>query len=132
MKNIVAQALITMGYRKADENVFMKPIGYAILIAKLLYPENGELQVEIRLGFNNKTGEYMIWDHAIFAWTSCDCETVKEALSITENEIYERTCEEIANAEAYIGLEHANIHNNYKTFAFRTPNDINQLINCNL
>lgn len=130
MKNIVTQALITMGYRKADENVFMKPIGYAILIAKLLYPENGELQVDIRLGFNNsKTGEYMNWNHAIFVWTSYDRETVKEVLNITEDKIYERTCEEIANAEAYIGLEHANLHSNYKTFAFRTPNDINQLVN---
>ena len=36
MKNIVTQALITMGYRKVENNVFMKPIGYAILIAKLL------------------------------------------------------------------------------------------------
>lgn len=129
MKNIVTQALITMGYRKADENVFMKPIGYAILIAKLLYPENGELQVEIRLGFNNTTGEYMNWNHAVFVWTSIDIKNVKEHLNIDENKIYERACEEIASAEAHIGLDHANLHSNYKTFAFSTPNDINQLVN---
>ena len=130
MKNIVTQALITMGYRKADENVFMKPIGYAILIATILYSENGELQVEIKLGFNNsKTGEYMIWNHAVFVWTSTNVNAIKEKLNMDENKIYERSCEEIANAEAYIGLEHANLHSNYKTFAFRTPNDINQLVN---
>lgn len=130
MKNIVSQALVTMGYRKVEENIFMKPIGFAILVAKILYPDSGELQVEIKLGFNKSpNGEFAVWNRAVFIWPSCDIKTTKVTHNMTEEKIYNETCIEIAHAEAYIGLQHANMHNNYQTFAFKTPNDINQLIN---
>lgn len=130
MVNIISNALVTMGYRTSDFETYMKPIGFALLIAKIkLSRESDGIIVEIKLAFNNATtGEITFWDHKDFAWDSTDVNVIKEKENKTEEDIYNDACTEIAYAEAFIGLEHVSIQHKYQTFAFKTSNDIFQFI----
>ena len=130
MVNIISIALGSMGYRTADFETYMKPIGFALLIAKIKFASEGDgISVEIKLAFNNSTtGEINFWDHKDFNWDSADVNVIKEKENKTEEDIYNDACTEIAYAEAYIGLEHAGIQHKYQTFAFKTSNDIFQLV----
>ena len=130
MVNIISNALVTMGYRTVDFETYMKPIGFALLIAKIKFASEGDgIIVEIKLAFNNSTtGEVNFWDHKDFAWDSADVNVIKEKENKTEEDLYNEACAEIAYAEAYVGLERAGIQHNYQTFAFKTSNDIFQFV----
>jgi len=125
MLDIIANALVTMGYRTTDFETYMKPIGFALLVAKIIQPEEAGIKVEIMLTFNNSTtGEINFWYHKEACWESRDINVLKEKYDQTEKDLYNEACAKIAYAEAYVGLKLAGIQHNYQTFAFKTSNDI--------
>lgn len=119
--NVISQALINMGYRKAKNNVFLKPIGFALLLVEFRPNENCLVMTN---AFNNAKNEYMIWSHKDIL---CDIEN-----ECTGEELYNEYCNSIALAESEIGLENSMAYKSFtgmKTFAFKTDDNVYQIFN---
>ena len=120
--NVISQALINMGYRKAKNNVFLKPIGFALLLVEFRPNENCLVMTN---AFNNAKNEYMIWSHKDILCGDIENE-------FTGEELYNEYCNSIAQAESEIGLENSMTFKRstgMKTFAFKTDNNVYQIFN---
>ena len=60
-KNILIQALVTMGYRPMDEKqlIWGKPIGFGMIAGEIKEEDNA---VEFKTLFNNVNNELTVWD----------------------------------------------------------------------
>lgn len=130
MKKLISQALIAFGYRssKANIDVFMKPIGYSILIAEFVPNYKDGITLELRLAFNNaNNGKLNFWNKSEISYESDNVPALEVKMGMKKEALFEKICEDIAHMESYIGLEHASINHKCKTFAFSCPADIAQI-----
>lgn len=114
-REILNQALITMGYRKMDKDIYGKPVGFCIIISKI---ENDN-KVIFKSIFNNysKPEEKLVYNSYI---AEIDIE-----FELSNEELYEICCKIIAYAEIEICVGKAmETGRKDSTFAFSTITDI--------
>ena len=122
-KQILAQAVIAMGYRKSKNDVFLKPIGKSILEGRFLN-ENDKDVFNIAL-FVRGTEKLLCWNHKDInylhpeeTWTNVD-------ENMSGSELFDLYCKMISSVEDSIGVEHAvNRYCNDAPLAFTTPYDV--------
>lgn len=121
-RNILNQALVTMGYRKMDtENVYGKPVGYCLILARI--DTNNEI-VRFETWFQNMKNEPYIWGSVEMKLGVNDVELSREN-KVSKEEIYEHYINKIAYSELTAKVENAMQPNaSGKVWAFRTKIDI--------
>lgn len=133
-RNILNQAFITMGYRQMSSynigNVYGKPIGFGIIIAKI---NQNHKEITFKSIFRNyTTGEATAW---LTSRMNIDYTNPKTGYETFNGEnLYNQYINDIASTETEHGdIIHKFMSNGteYKnsTFAFSTRNDIMSMIN---
>lgn len=121
-RNILNQALVTMGYRRMDtENVYGKPVGYCLILARI--DIKNEI-VRFETWFQNMKNEPYIYSSAEMKLGINDIELTRKN-EVSEKEIYEYYINEIAYSELTAKVENAMQPNaSCKVWAFWTKIDI--------
>lgn len=112
MNKMIHKALKNMGYRKLNDSIYAKPVGFILMIAEV---KNDK--VTIKSQFTNKRGEQMIYGHSEFA-TNFD---------ETEEELYNHLTWLIASREydaSMCDAVRAVSIGSVKTYAFYTPEEL--------
>lgn len=133
-RNILNQAFITMGYRQMSSynigNVYGKPIGFGIIIAKI---NQNHKEITFKSIFRNyTTGKATTW---LTSKMNIDYTNPKTGYETFNGEnLYNRYINDIASTETEHGdiihrfMANGTEHKN-STFAFSTRNDIMSMIN---
>ena len=123
-KGILSQAFVTMGYRKMKDNVYGKPVGFCLILARII-PEEGSVKFET--WFENVQNEPMCWNSADMC---VDDNTLKESAfrdkdKVSNKDLYEYFIKTIAYCEIEVNTSKAlEITASRKVFAFETMLDI--------
>lgn len=127
-KQILAQAVIAMGYRKSKDDVFLKPIGKSILEGRFLKNENGEDVFNIAL-FIPGTEKLLCWNHKDINYLHPEEKWTNVDENIAGPELFDLYCQMVGSVEDSIGIEHGvNRYCNNAPFAFTTPYDVYHFI----
>ena len=122
-KQILAQALVAMGYRKSKNDIFLKPIGKSILEGRFLN-EDGKDVFNIALFFPG-VKKLLCWNHKDINYLHPEETWTNVYENITAPELFDLYCQMIGSLEDSIGIEHAvNRYCNDAPLAFTTPYDV--------
>jgi hypothetical protein len=121
-KEIFAQAVVAMGYRKGQYDTFLKPFSFSTLEGKFI-KEKGKNIFCITLFVPGKE-KLLCWNHKDIDYLNPE-EQWTNANEITPGpELFSLYCRMIASAENWVGMEHGvNLGVDDGTLAFITPYD---------
>lgn len=122
-KEIFAQAVVAMGYRKGKDDTFLKPFGFSILEGKFI-KENGKNIFCVTL-FVPGREKLLCWNHQDINYLNPEEQWTNANEIIPGPELFSFYCEMIATAEDTIGMEHGvNLYCGDAPMAFTTPYDV--------
>ena len=124
-KNILIQALVTMGYRQMDEKqlIWGKPIGFGMIAGEIKEEDNA---IEFKTLFNNMNNELTVWDSTYTNFEQSQNGKVVKFDEIAEGkELYSMYVNFIAYAEYETNVSKiVFVGGHTQPFAFKTPNDV--------
>jgi hypothetical protein len=122
-KQIFAQAVVAMGYRKGKDDTFLKPIGKSMLEGRFL-KENDKNIFSITL-FVPGVEKLLCWNHEDINYLHPDETWTNVDETISGPELFDLYCQMVGSVEDSIGIEHGvNRYCNDAAMAFTTPYDV--------
>ena len=121
-KQILKRAIVAMGYRKGENDIFLKPIGKSMLEGRFLN-ENDKDIFSITL-FIPGVEKLLCWNHEDINYLHPEETWTNVVETISGSELFDLYCKMIGSAEDSIGVEHGvNRYCNDAPMAFTTPYD---------
>ena len=114
-KSILKRAIVSMGYRKAKDNAYLKPIAFGMLKISFIQVEDVE-KCEMILCVPGREN--------LLCWNTMYIDFENDG---TVEDKYNEYCNTISYNESYIGIEHLHAARySSNSLAFTTPYDIYQ------
>ena len=121
-KQIFAQAVVAMGYRRGKNDIFLKPIGKSMLEGRFLN-ENGKEVFSIAL-FVPGVEKLLCWNHEDINYLHPEETWTNVGEAISGSELFDLYCKMVGSVEDSIGIEHGvNRYCSDAPLAFTTPYD---------